>query len=99
VLSSLGIKTKTNFATNSKTLGQVWGLAQRQANAVSLYKRNNLPDRYVPDVHGMGARDAVFLMEKRGVRCRIAGRGTVVKQSLEPGRLIRKGDVCTLTLE
>ncbi len=99
VLSSLGIKTKTNFATNSKTLGQVWGLAQRQANAVSLYKRNNLPDRYVPDVHGMGARDAVFLMEKRGVRCRIAGRGKVVKQSLEPGRLIRKGDVCTLTLE
>ena len=99
VLTSLGIKTKTNFATNGKTIGQVWGLAQRQANAVSLYKRNNLADRYVPDVHGMGARDAVYLIEKRGVKCRLAGRGKVVKQSLEPGHLIRKGDVCTLTLE
>jgi cell division protein FtsI (penicillin-binding protein 3) len=99
VLTSLGIKTKTNFATNGKTIGQVWGMAQRQANAVSLYKRNNLADRYVPDVHGMGARDAVYLIEKRGVKCRLAGRGKVVKQSLEPGHLIRKGDVCTLTLE
>ena len=99
VLSSLGIKTKTNFTTPNKTIGQVWGMAQRHANAVSLYKRNNLADRYVPDVHGMGARDAVYLIEKRGVRCRIAGRGKVVKQSLEPGHLIRKGDVCTLTLE
>ncbi len=99
VLSSLGIKTKTNFTLPNKSVGQVWGQAQRHTNAVSLLKRNNLADRYVPDVHGMGARDAVYLIEKRGVRCRIEGRGKVVKQSLEPGHLIRKGDACTLTLE
>ena len=47
----------------------------------------------------MGARDAVYLVESRGVRVRMQGRGKVVEQSLPPGRTIRKGDVMTLKLE
>ena len=47
----------------------------------------------------MGARDAVYLIESRGVRVDLVGRGTVVKQSLEPGHYIKKGERCRLILE
>ena len=53
----------------------------------------------IPDVLGMGARDAVFQIERRGVRVRVKGRGRVVRQSLEPGHIIKNGDVCELQLE
>ena len=39
----------------------------------------------VPDVSGMGARDAVFLLENAGLKVKISGAGKVVKQSLHPG--------------
>ena len=54
---------------------------------------------HIPNVLGMGARDAVYQIEKRGVRVRLKGRGRVVKQSLEPGHAIKKGDICELQLE
>ena len=53
----------------------------------------------VPDVTGMGARDAVYVLESRGVKVRIHGRGKVKTQSLPPGHKIRKGEACTLNLE
>ncbi len=99
VLSALGIKTHTNFATRGTTNRQVWGITKSHSNGVVLQKRNTLSAKYIPDVQGMGARDAVYLIEKRGVKCQVIGRGKVVKQSLEPGHYIQKGQVCTLTLE
>ena len=53
----------------------------------------------IPNVIGMGARDAVYLIESRGVKVILKGRGKVVKQSLEPGHKIGKGEKCELILE
>jgi cell division protein FtsI (penicillin-binding protein 3) len=53
----------------------------------------------VPDVRGMGARDAVYLLEQSGVRVRLKGRGKVKEQSLMPGNLAQPGMVCELLLE
>ena len=47
---------------------------------------------------GMGARDAIFNMESRGIKTRIVGRGKVTKQSLVPGTPVKKGAVCSLEL-
>ena len=52
-----------------------------------------------PDVTGMGARDAVYEMERRGVKVRLHGRGKVKRQSLPAGKTIADGDMCELTLE
>lgn len=54
--------------------------------------------QYIPDVLGMGARDAVYILENRGVKVRLNGRGKVVQQSLPPGHRIQKKQVCLLTL-
>ncbi len=39
----------------------------------------------VPDVRGMGARDAVFLLENMGLKVKLDGVGKVSSQSIPPG--------------
>ncbi len=39
----------------------------------------------VPDVRGMGARDAMYVLENLGLSVSVFGRGKVVRQSLVPG--------------
>ncbi|MFZ1750797.1 MAG: penicillin-binding protein [Saprospiraceae bacterium] len=39
----------------------------------------------VPDLRGMGARDAVFLLENMGLKVKVEGVGKVTRQSLLPG--------------
>lgn len=53
----------------------------------------------MPDVRGMGARDAVYQLERCGVKVRLHGRGKVKDQSLLPGKLLQPGMVCELKLE
>ena len=43
----------------------------------------------IPDVKGMNARDAVYLLEKMGATVTIKGRGRVVAQSVKPGTKIK----------
>ena len=53
----------------------------------------------VPNVVGMGARDAVYQLESRGVRTRLKGRGRVKSQSIYSGTVVKQGMVCDLVLE
>ena len=53
----------------------------------------------VPNVIGMGARDAVYQMESRGVKTKLRGRGRVKSQSIFAGTAVRQGMVCELILE
>ena len=53
----------------------------------------------VPDVTGMGAKDAVYLLESRHVKAKVKGRGKVKSQSIHAGTAIKQGMVCELTLD
>ncbi len=53
----------------------------------------------IPDVTGMGASDAIYLLENMGLTVRVKGRGLVKKQSLKPGYAYNKGDHIYLNLE
>ena len=44
-----------------------------------------MDENLVPNVVGMGLRDALFLLEQRGMRVSVRGRGRVVSQSVAPG--------------
>ncbi|MBK5194664.1 MAG: transpeptidase family protein [Proteiniphilum sp.] len=52
----------------------------------------------IPDVRGMGARDALYLLEKSGLRVNLAGSGKVVSQSFSPGQRLVKGTTISITL-
>ena len=53
----------------------------------------------VPQVRGLTLRDALFLLENRGLHVRALGSGRVREQSLAVGGPIKRGDVITLNLE
>lgn len=53
----------------------------------------------VPDVREMGARDAVYLLEKSGLRVNLTGAGKVVSQSFPPGQKMVKGTTISITLQ
>ena len=47
---------------------------------------------------GMGARDAVYALESRGVKARIVGVGKVKEQSVPAGTKISAGETVVLHL-
>jgi cell division protein FtsI (penicillin-binding protein 3) len=55
-------------------------------------------DEKVPNVTGMGLRDAIFLLEGQGMMVKPIGRGAVVKQSILPGAKFQKGQQIIIEL-
>jgi cell division protein FtsI (penicillin-binding protein 3) len=53
----------------------------------------------VPDVEGMGAKDAVFMLKKRGLDVSLQGSGEVKSQSIPSGTPTTKGQKIKLNLE
>ena len=53
----------------------------------------------MPDVRGMGLKDALFLLESRNLRVRFSGQGAVIRQSIAPGSRISPGATVALTLK
>jgi len=52
----------------------------------------------IPDVTGMGARDAVYLLESAGLKVQVLGKGQVKRQSLPAGSKVNKGSNCIIEL-
>ena len=70
----------------------------------SISKKVEVSKRYVgkktvPNVNGMTAKDAVFLIEETGMSARIKGYGKVVRQSIKAGTEAQSGVVVELILE
>ena len=70
---------------------------------LDIKKRVNQSQQYsrtiCPDVTGMGAKDAVYELEQRGLRVKMHGRGKVRSQSYPAGKQIMKGCECLLILD
>ncbi len=52
----------------------------------------------MPNVVGMGLKDALFLLESQGLRVSFTGKGTVRSQSIAPGTHIARGGAVSITL-
>lgn len=92
VLQDLSIKTVWKNERNSG-----WGYARNDTVNVALESKEG-NSKLVPNVHGMGAKDAVYCLEKAGLKVRLEGVGHVYKQSITPGSRIVKGVTITLNL-
>jgi cell division protein FtsI (penicillin-binding protein 3) len=62
------------------------------------YIANEIKADIVPDVVGMGLKDALYLLESRGLRVEFRGKGNVKGQSIDPGSKISKGQRITIQL-
>lgn len=98
VLEKLGIAANTSWDGSYANGNPIWGKATQRNNRIEMVETPKYGQDVVPDVTGMGARDAVFMLEKRGLKVSISGRGKVISQSLPVGHKIRKGEACMLRM-
>ena len=92
VLSELNINYKY---TDGKT---DWVQPIAESEKV-LLKPVEISENRMPSVIGMGAKEAVFLLEKSGLKVELLGKGTVTSQSILSGTKITKGEKITIRLE
>jgi cell division protein FtsI (penicillin-binding protein 3) len=74
-----------------------WGVAVIRNDTVSISDREFI-ENLVPEVVGMGLRDALYILENAGLRVRFSGRGIVRRQSIAPGLRIQPGSTVYLEL-
>ena len=94
VLDELNIKTQGDIASSGK---EIWGSTHAAPQAVVLETRSNMQN-FVPSVIGMGAKDAVYLLESKGLKVRLVGVGKVRSQSIANGTVAKKGQTITLEM-
>lgn len=96
VLKQLNVKS--NSASIPYSFNPIWGKANTTDSYVELHTVQ--PDKKkIPNVIGMGAKDAVYLLEGYGLRVHLSGVGKVHTQSIPSGSIARKGENITLTLK
>lgn len=80
------------------TEGADWVItASNEAKNVVL-KPRRIDYAVVPNVKGMGLRDALFVLENAGLKVGVVGAGMVQKQSLQPGSDVAKGSYVQIEL-
>ena len=66
---------------------------------VAVDSLSNVVRGVMPDVRGMGLKDALFVLESRGLKVRFSGRGAVTQQSITAGARIAPGTAVVITLK
>ncbi len=95
VFSTLNIQVEN---ANEATTKYIFTRQDSEHKALELNPIANSAKGLVPNVVGMGAKDAVYNLEKHGIKVSINGRGTVKRQSVIPGTKITSGMKIVLDL-
>lgn len=90
--------SKLDYKSNFSDVKSDWVSVEYDSVA---YRSSDLElaENVVPKVLGMGARDAVYLLEQTGLRVNLTGSGKVVAQSFNPGNKVVKGTTISITLK
>lgn len=95
VLNQFNIKRTFERQTDADA-GE-WVNTFAQEKAIHVKGQKIIPEK-VPNVVGMGLKDALYLLEKAGLRVKTTGYGTVKKQSIPAGQEAIPGGRIELTL-
>lgn len=75
------------------------GSAPRMASSVTLPQRNGELETAVPSFSGLGLKDALWLAENAGFKCRYSGDGQVARQAPAAGVKAKKGSTIEIVLK
>ena len=93
VLDDLKIKNNTR-----QIKAEYARIEHNQGNEQIELQELTVQEGLVPNVVGMGAKDAVYALEKSGLKISFSGRGRVVSQSVSPGQRAVRGQTITIVL-
>ena len=92
------INTQVTGVDNKRKNKPIWGSVSHQPNQSISLNPKEMDEKRVPSVIGMGAKDAVFLLESLGLKVHLAGMGKVKSQSIPAGNTLHKGRTIQLRL-
>ena len=77
----------------------LWGDVTHHPNQNIALTPKEIGEKKVPKVIGMGAKDAVYLLESLGLKVHLSGMGKVRNQSIPAGNTLVKGKTIQLRLQ
>ncbi len=86
-----------NIDVKSEAKDAEWIVTSTQDSLVTIQPRI-IQQNLVPNVKGMGLRDALYLLENQGLAVEVEGSGVVKEQSILPGKRINPGSQIKLIL-
>lgn len=102
IIEAAYLLRELNVNSNSDNIPEqqkpVWGKATA-TEAYAELKETQISAKHIPNVKGMGAKDAVYILENQGLRVRLLGVGKVISQSIPAGSYVHRGQTITLTLK
>ena len=105
--NSYGMKTDLqsifnflNISYKDSVSSGYWRNMQLKNNIASLNAPvySITPAAVTPNVIGLGLKDAVYLLENKGMKIAVLGRGKVINQSIDAGTNFSKGQKISITL-
>jgi len=93
IYDELDMEVETGEAAKAE-----WVMTVREEDGFVL-KPRVVKEALVPNVKGMGLRDALYLLENSGLKVGVSGSGTVRSQSVQPGSRLPKGSYVQIELK
>jgi cell division protein FtsI (penicillin-binding protein 3) len=94
--------SELNIAADVNASSSMYVNVVMQKDSSSTVTDNNinlsLINKVMPDLRGMGLKDALYLLENAGLKVKVVGSGMIRKQSLNAGTRFSKGTELTLEL-
>jgi cell division protein FtsI (penicillin-binding protein 3) len=91
------VLNELNIEVNEQNIDSKWVVTRKKDSLIDLANRY-LESEIMPNVIGMGAKDAIYILENMGLTVKIKGRGSIREQSIPPGTRIEKGEKVTLEM-
>lgn len=93
---ALGLSATSNVTENNYVTRNAQDSTKLTLTETNI--ENQLKKGIVPNLNGLSAKDALYLLENNGFHVKLLGMGSVKKQSIEAGQKFNKGDKITLIL-
>jgi cell division protein FtsI (penicillin-binding protein 3) len=87
----------SNLNLNIRTTNTNW-ISTHTTDSVLDIKPLKVFKNKMPDLQGMGAKDAMYLLGQMGLRVQVNGRGKVISQNISVGNQVTKGQLVRIQL-
>jgi cell division protein FtsI (penicillin-binding protein 3) len=92
IMASLGVQY-----TDIGSIGTDWAAISKQGNR-PVMQGKAVTDKQMPQLAGLGLKDAVYICENMGLKVNVKGKGKVIAQSIAAGGSFKKGQPVQITL-
>ena len=92
------IYLSNNMALSNHSVDESEWVKTKLVDNSIYWEKINSNERYIPNVVGMTLKDAIYLLESRGLKVSFKGKGRVKYQNISPGKLLKNFDTINIKL-